>query len=201
MTAHASVWVARSAAKQSVRLGTHSDVDYGRGVNVTTPRMNTLGVGFIAMMVSATGCTALTTTVHQPTRQVLNRTNGSPVEPNEIKMAVVRALQARRWTIEETNDDSVIAAVSAGGHSATAKITVGPGTYRIEHVKSSDGLRYDGEEIHHRYNHWIRRLDSTIFGELSSVVRTDGNDAPSPASAPATAPVDAPASIPASAEG
>ena len=125
-------------------------------------------------------CSAVTTIVHQPEQRVARR-DGSAVPASEIKQAVLRALERRKWKVDKTTADAITAQVTAGGHMATARVTVGSGTYRIEHVDSSEGLRYDGKEIHHRYNHWIRRLDSTIMGELQTVVRVQAPlaDAPS----------------------
>ena len=120
-----------------------------------------------ATSVVLTGCTATTTLVHQPSKTLARKSGERPAK-TDVKQAVLRALAARKWTLVETGADYVTARVSRGEHSAIAKIAFGDGTYRITHVDSSVGLRYDGQEIHHRYNHWIRRLEASIIKELNS---------------------------------
>ncbi len=138
----------------------------------------------LSVTFGSVGCTAVTTVVHQPEQHVA-RQDGTSVTQDDVKRAVIRALARRAWTVEETTDDAVVASVSAGGHSATVKVAIGPGTYTINHLKSSEGLRYDGTEIHHRYNHWVRRLDSTIMNELGGIMKVA---APGDGVAPSTRP-------------
>ena len=89
--------------------------------------------------------------------------NGAKPSKNEISKLVFKGLVRRGWKVDKATPDYVTASVERGGHAATVKITYFPGAYHIAYVNSSDGLQYDGEEIHHRYNHWVRRLDNTIM--------------------------------------
>jgi hypothetical protein len=82
------------------------------------------------------------------------------------RAAILRALQERTWIVEAEEPNTIVASVSAGGHSATASIYYDDLNYSIKHIESSPGLKYDGVEIHRRYNTWIKNLRKTIDKQL-----------------------------------
>ncbi len=81
--------------------------------------------------------------------------------------AIVRALVSRTWVVVEERADGIVAKVSSGGHDASVLVKYDEHTYSISYVSSSPGLKYDGTNIHRRYNHWIDRLRASIDQELS----------------------------------
>jgi hypothetical protein len=109
--------------------------------------------------------------------------------------AILRALSERTWTVEGEEPNTIVASVTAGGHSATAGITYDDLTYSIKRLESSPGLKYDGYEIHRRYNTWIKNLRKTIDKQLlliGSTPPTSGGEAVLPPTEPPTGPVSAP---------
>jgi hypothetical protein len=107
--------------------------------------------------------------------------------------AILRGLADRGWTIDREEGQTIVASVSAGGHQATVGIDYSADSYSIHYVTSSPGLRYDGIEIHKRYNHWVDRLRVSINKELaSSPAQEPEGPPPAPAAAP-TEPAPAPA--------
>lgn len=113
---------------------------------------------------------------------------------NEVtRAAILRALQQRTWTVEGEEANTIVASVSAGGHSATAGITYDDLTYSIKRLESSPGLKYDGVNIHRRYNNWIKNLRNTIDKQLMLSEPTSGGEAGVlPPVAPPTGPVTRP---------
>jgi len=130
--------------------------------------------------------------------------HGAPVRvPSHVaasnqvtRAAILRALQERTWTVQAETPNTIVATVSAGGQSATASIAYDDLTYSIEHVESSPGLKYDGREIHRRYNTWIENLRKTIDKQLlhaTSATTSGGEGEPithEPPVGPVTAPPD-----------
>jgi hypothetical protein len=120
--------------------------------------------------------------------------------------AILRALAERTWTVEGEEPNTIVASVTAGGHSATAGITYDDLTYSIKRLESSPGLKYDGYEIHRRYNNWIKNLRTTIDKQLLLAsppsTPTSGGEAVLPPTEPPTGPVTAPPAgeVPAAAE-
>jgi hypothetical protein len=112
---------------------------------------------------------------------------------NEVtRAAILRALQERTWTVEGEEPNTIVASVSAGGHSATAGVTYDDLTYSIKRLESSPGLKFDGAYIHRRYNQWIKNLRKTIDKQLLLATQTSGGEAVAPPAEPPTGPVTAP---------
>ena len=116
------------------------------------------------------------------------------VAPSEAvtREAILRALAERTWTVEGEEPSTIVASVTAGGHSATAGITYDDLHYSIKRLESSPGLKYDGYEIHRRYNNWIKNLRKTIDKQLLMLTPTSGGEAVLPPTEPPTGPVTAP---------
>lgn len=109
-----------------------------------------------------------------------------------VRDAILRALAERTWTVEGEEPHTIVASVSAGGHSATAGISYDDLHYSIKRLESSPGLKYDGIEIHRRYNTWIKNLRKTIDKQLLMTSETSGGEAVLPPTEPPTGPVTAP---------
>jgi hypothetical protein len=116
--------------------------------------------------------------------------------------AILRALVERKWTIVKEEGTSILATVTAGGHTATVGITYNATSYSIRYVDSSPGLKYDGVEIHRRYNHWVDRLRVSINEHLANAppapsAPTAGGEVTAPPVEPPTGPVLPPPADPA----
>jgi hypothetical protein len=151
-------------------------------------------IAFLSLLFFATACgfnTAPVLDVHSA-----KVTLPADVTPSVAvtRDAILRALAERSWTVEGEEPSTIVASVSTGGHSATAGITYDDLTYSIKRLESSPGLKFDGYEIHRRYNHWIKNLRKTIDKQLllASDTPTSGGEAVMPPTEPPTGPVTAP---------
>lgn len=143
---------------------------------------------------------------------VLDVHNASVIVPRGVtpsaaltRDAILRALSERTWSVEGEEANTIVASVTAGGHGATAGITYDDHSYSIKRLESSPGLKYDGYEIHRRYNTWIKNLRKTIDKQLllaGPAPTTSGGEAVLPPSEPPTGPVTAPpaSEVPAAAD-
>src|SRR5687767_8858262 len=110
---------------------------------------NTIALLFVLLFASACFNKAKVLDVHSAKVTLPPYTTAS----NEVtRAAILRALQERTWIVEAEEPNTIVASVSAGGHSATASIYYDDLNYSIKHIESSPGLKYDGVEIHRRYN-------------------------------------------------
>jgi hypothetical protein len=117
---------------------------------------------------------------------------GQTPSPQFTRDAILRAIAAKHWNLEGENGETIVAGVSSGGHSASVRIDYNASYYSISYLKSSDSLKYDGQNIHRRYNHWIDRLREAINREIAQAGYAPAPMAPPPAAAP-VAPAPAPA--------
>ena len=107
--------------------------------------------------------------------------NGAPLPRAQVQQLVYSALLAKGWNIDNAADGHFIATTRSGEHFATVRVDCGDGTYAIHFVAASPSLRFSGDRIHRRYNHWIDRLDHAIRGELSRAASTPYVMVPQPA--------------------
>ena len=60
---------------------------------------------------------------------------------NEVtRAAILRALQERTWIVEAEEPNTIVASVSAGGHSATASVEMGVGSLTLR-LPRSQGIQ------------------------------------------------------------
>jgi hypothetical protein len=134
---------------------------------------------------------------------VVTAAQGAPTT-EQVRAAIVAGLAAKGWTVQSEEGLALTAETSSGGHTASVTIEYSSTRYSIHHLNSSEGLKYDGQEIHRRYNHWIDLLQQAINAELAKVnppppldTAAEGPpDAPPPAPAPEAAPAPAPEAAP-----
>jgi len=107
--------------------------------------------------------------------------NGAPLPRAQVQQLVYSALLAKGWNIDNAADGHFIATTRSGEHFATVRVDCGDGAYAIHFVAASPSLRFSGDRIHRRYNHWIDRLDHAIGGELSRAAPTPYVMVPQPA--------------------
>lgn len=125
-----------------------------------------IAIAFIA--VALAGCTRASV------RDVLdaNVITGSGKTPTmaQVRKAIVVAGAARNWAVKDVDEDTLLAIQRPAGKRFSAEVTIdySPTTYSIIY-KNSQGLRFDGESIHSRYNGWVTRLARQIDISLSEL--------------------------------
>jgi len=87
---------------------------------------------------------------------------------DEIGNAIVRAGVSLNMQMLKVEPGLITATYTPRGPSATMEIRYDTKQYSITY-KDSRGLRYDGAEIHKKYNIWVRNLDSRIRAQLSAL--------------------------------
>jgi hypothetical protein len=91
-----------------------------------------------------------------------------PASLDEIGNAIVRAGASLSMTMQKVRPGLVTATYTSRGLSATMEIRYDTRQYSITY-KDSQGLKYDGSQIHKTYNNWVRSLDSRIRVQLSTL--------------------------------
>jgi len=86
----------------------------------------------------------------------------------QMKNAIVAALQHFRWLVIEDTDGKLVAEYRRGKIMAKIAITYTASSYEINYV-DSENLKYDGENIHSKYNGWIRNLEKEIENNLAKI--------------------------------
>lgn len=137
---------------------------------------------------------------------VLNVNNARVFTPSGVapsaahtRDGIMRGLLAKGWTVGGESDQSIVASVSEGGHSARVVLQYDAQFYSITHIDSSTGLKYDGNTIHRRYNRWVDKLREAInraFLDTPTGFQPTETKAPPPAASPSTVPPSKPASAP-----
>lgn len=132
----------------------------------------------------ALACSSLVA-CHANQAPVLNVVNapvysyGTPLGEADVRAAIARGLAVKGWTIESEQPRLIRARVDVPPHWARVQIPYSDRGFSIYHAGNSPSLKFDGERIHRRYNHWIDRLRAAITAELR---------APGPPGRPAPAP-------------
>ena len=140
-------------------------------------RMSLLAVGFALLV----GCGGALAPVLQIEQASAIGANGAPLARAQVQQVVYNALLSKGWNIDTAADGHFIATTRTGEHFATVRVDCGDGGYAIHFVAASPSLRFSGDRIHRRYNHWIDRLDHAIRGELSRAAPVAYVTVPQPA--------------------
>ena len=84
----------------------------------------------------------------------------------ELGEAVVKASGSLGWRMQRITAGHIVGTLFLRSQMAAVDITFNEDTYSINY-KNSSNLKYDGEEIHRKYNGWIKKLDNAINREFS----------------------------------
>lgn len=115
-----------------------------------------------ALLLAITACTS------KPLLNVENRTPAVAVKgEDEMRRAILTALQQRRWTVERAERGTVLARILLRSHEAEISIPYSASSYSI-HYRDSHNLGYRNGKIHRNYNKWIRNLDRSIQQALKN---------------------------------
>lgn len=91
-----------------------------------------------------------------------------PVSLQEIGNAIVRAGASLNMQMRRVRPGVIDATYAVRGVSATMEVKYSTKSYSIEY-KDSQGMKYDGTNIHKNYNGWVANLNNRIQAQLSSL--------------------------------
>jgi len=105
-----------------------------------------------------------------PVRNVVNQpvSTNRPVSLDEVGDAIVRAGTSLNMQMLKAGPGLITATYTPRGPSATMEIRYDIKQYSITY-KDSQGMRYDGSDIHKKYNIWVQNLDNRIRAKLSEL--------------------------------
>jgi hypothetical protein len=109
------------------------------------------------------GCSAM----NQPIYNVANSQVdvGKKLTLAQVERAILQAGASRGWAMKKVNNGLITATYSPRNLMAQLNIKYSASSYSITY-KDSQGLNYDGSNIHKNYNTWIRNLDTAIQNNL-----------------------------------
>lgn len=108
------------------------------------------------------------------------RADGSGYAIDEVRTAIIKGCQARRWTAEIAGDGLIRARLNVRNkHFAVVEIPYSASSYSIIYV-SSENLDYKPkrETIHRNYNKWVLNLSATINSQFLNLARAKSAAAP-----------------------
>jgi hypothetical protein len=102
----------------------------------------------------------------EPVRRPAFTVGVLPVGLDRMGQAIKNGAAAAGWTVIEEKPGKIDAEVKLSGEKAIVYITYSDIDYSINLKQVSEGLDYDGQKIHKRYNYWVDRLSRAIQAEL-----------------------------------
>ena len=124
-----------------------------------------LFVGALALVV---GCAPLAL-VQNVEKQPVSTNRAASLD--EIGNAIVRAGVSLNMQMQKVRPGIINATyIPIGGRGASAVMEIKYDTkqYSITY-KDSQGLKYDGSQIHRNYNNWVQNLDNRIRAQLTTL--------------------------------
>jgi hypothetical protein len=90
-----------------------------------------------------------------------------PLLPNtlteqEIGNIIIEAAKNRGWSCIQKEPNKIICKHKAGRHHATIEISFTQHDFSIKHINAGH-LDAGKDQVHRRYNTWIKMLENTIF--------------------------------------
>lgn len=86
---------------------------------------------------------------------------------DQIGQTIMQAGRLRRWRMDPAGPGQITGTLDDRGHEAVINITYSQQAYSIT-LAGSTNLRQEGDEIHKRYNKWIRQLERSIDDRLAT---------------------------------
>ena len=102
----------------------------------------------------------------EPVRRPAFTVGVSPIGLEKMGEGIKRGVIAAGWTVIDEKPGKLDAQLKLSGEKAIVYITYSDIDYSINLKQVSEGLDYDGETIHKRYNYWVDRLSKVIQAEL-----------------------------------
>lgn len=91
--------------------------------------------------------------------------SGKKAKLAQVKKAILLAGASKGWQMREIKPGLIEATVHRSNLMAKVTISYTASSYNINY-KDSTNMRYDGTNVHKRYNHWIRLLNDQIRNQL-----------------------------------
>jgi len=145
-------------------------------LNVDLPRVRNKGMlssqrliavsTVLVLSFAFTACRGSRARVYRVRKAPIHAASSKDIGPDQVRIAIVTSLRARRWLIEEDEGAYIIATLANRGNFATVRIDYASHTYSINHLKSSKGLKFTGKTVHKTYNNWVKRLHKTIKKQM-----------------------------------
>ena len=101
---------------------------------------------------------------------VQNEELGAPPSATmqQVSQAIDRAARGLGWEVAQERPGLSVATLDVRSHKAVVTISYDTKRYSIAY-KDSVNLKYDGKDIHYRYNSWIRHLRDAIEKEAAAI--------------------------------
>lgn len=109
---------------------------------------------------------------------------GSPRAMGAVRVAILQGLASKTWTVDEERMGLILASVTTPPHQGQIAISYNTVSYSIYYRNSSPGLKYDGRNIHRRYNLWVGQLRTAIDTQLAATPTGGAPGLPVPAYGP-----------------
>ncbi len=134
----------------------------------STPR---LVVSVLCASLTVPGCAPNLADVHNPQGVVKLDAHGRAPTAELVLTAIRMGATATHWVITSEAPGVVVAQMSSRGQHASVHIDYNARGWIIRHQASSPGLKYNADhegrqQIHHRYNVWVRQLNRAIEDAL-----------------------------------
>lgn len=120
----------------------------------------------VACLLVITGCR--TATMYNATDVPLASHSSSRVTLADVTKAILAAGKRKGWVMEVARSGEVVATLTVKRYVAAVTVTYDTSRFSITYRDSSN-LMHSGDEIHRRYNSWVRHLEETIQDEVKSV--------------------------------
>ena len=122
-------------------------------------------IGFaMIVLFAAAGC--VTAPLENINNSPITTGSGKSMTLAEIEKAIERAADSTVWRIQPVGPGQVIATKKWYVHMAAVDIKFTTDSYSITYKTSNKSVRYDGSQIHPKYNIHVKALDTAIKGEL-----------------------------------
>ncbi len=87
---------------------------------------------------------------------------------HEVKRIILRAGSDLGWAMKPVRPGVIIGTLFVRSHMAKVRITYNRRSFSI-HYMDSRNLKYDGHNIHSRYNGWVTNLERRINSMLAAL--------------------------------
>jgi len=124
-----------------------------------------VSVAAVALII---GCVSNLAPLHNVENQPISASRA--VSLDEVGKAIIRAGSSiSGFQMKQVKPGLITASYARGGGlSAVMEVKYDTKQYSITY-KDSQGLQYNGAQIHKTYNGWVQRLDSRIRAQLSQL--------------------------------
>jgi hypothetical protein len=85
---------------------------------------------------------------------------------DQTGQTIMQVGRLRHWRMDPAGPGQITGVVDDRGHEAVINITYSQQAYSIT-LAGSTNLRQEGDEVHKKYNKWIRQLERSIDDRLN----------------------------------